>query len=308
MSGTITRVALAGATGNLGPAILKQLLAANFQVTVLTRASSTTTTTKHSFPPSVRVAPVDYDSLGSLVAALRGQDAVVSTLTSAALSKQLLLVEAAAQAGVKRFIPSDFGSNTVHPRVAALPSYADKVAVQKSLQAKAAAEPGAASLTYTIVLNGPFLDWGLEVGFVLDVKNRRATLYDGGDRVFSATTLPTVGKAVAAVLRKPDETRNRAVYVHDTATTLRKLYDMARKATPGEKWTEEVVSVDGLVAQAWDELTKENPDPEKFVMKFISAAIWGEGYGAHFETTDNELVGIREHTEDEVQAVVQRYV
>ena len=47
------------ATGNLGPAILDALLAANFSVTVLTRASST-----HAFPPSVTVARVDYESLG----------------------------------------------------------------------------------------------------------------------------------------------------------------------------------------------------------------------------------------------------
>jgi hypothetical protein len=269
-------------------------------VTVLTRTGTT-----HTFPSAVTVVPVDYDSLDSLVTALRGQDAVVSTLAAAALSKQLLLVDAAAQAGVKRFIPSEFGSNTVHPKAAALPSYTDKVAVQKALQAKAA-QPG--GMTYTIVLNGPFLDWGLLVGFLLDVKNRHATLYDGGDRVFSATTLPTVGKAVAGVLSRPDETRNRPVYVQDTATTQRALYEYARKATPGEKWTEEVVRIDDLLSQAWAELKKEQPDPDKFVMKFVTAAAWGEGYGAHFEKTDNELLGIREITEEEVQALVQRYV
>ncbi|GAB1311573.1 hypothetical protein MFIFM68171_01783 [Madurella fahalii] len=300
MSGKITKVALAGASGNLGPAILQQLLVANFQVTVLTRTGGSA----HSFPASVSVVHVDYNSLDSLVAALLGQDAVVSTIASAALAKQLLLVEAAARAGVKRFIPSDFGSNTVHPKTSTLPVYADKVAVQKALRNKAA-QPG--GLTYTIVLNGPFLDWGIMVGFVLGVKDRRAVLYDGGDRIFSTTTLATVGKAVAAVLSKPDETRNRPVYVHDTATTLKALYEKGKKATPGEKWTEEVVSTDDLLAEGWAELKKEHPDPRNFAMKFISAAIWGEGYGAHFEKTDNELLGIKELTEEEVQAIVERY-
>ncbi|KAL2016186.1 hypothetical protein VTK56DRAFT_4075 [Thermocarpiscus australiensis] len=300
MSGKITKVALAGATGNLGPAILEQLLAAGFEVTVLTRIGGST----HSFPASVKVAPVDYDSLDSLVAALGGQDAVVSTIASAALSKQLLLVEAAAQAGVKRFIPSDFGSNTVHPKAAALPVYADKVAVQKALQEKAA-QPG--GLTYSIILNGPFLDWGIMVGFLLGVKNRRVRLYDGGDRIFSTTTLPTIGKAVAAVLKKPEETKNRPVYVHDTTTTLKALYEKGKKATPGEKWTEEVVQIDDELGEAWAELKKERPDPNNFVMKFIHAAIWGEGYGAHFEKTDNELLGIKELTEDELQEIVGRY-
>jgi hypothetical protein len=244
--------------------------------------------------------------LESLVSALRGQDAVVSTLASAALAKQLLLVEAAAQAGVRRFIPSDFGSNTVHPKAAALPAYADKVAVQRALQEKAAAaQPG--GLSYTVVLTGPFLDWGLKVGFVLDVGRRHAVLYDGGERVFSTTTLPTIGRAVVGVLRKPEETRNRAVYVHDTATTLRALYELGKKATPGETWTEEVVRIEDELADAWAELKKEQPDPAKFVVKFYRAAVWGEGYGAHFETTDNELLGIKELTEEELQAIVSRY-
>lgn len=302
MSSKITKVALAGATGNLGPAILDQLLVAGFQVTALTRANNGGAA--RSFPAAVKVAPVDYDSLDSLVSALRGQDAVVSTLASAALAKQLLLVDAAAQAGVKRFIPSDFGSDTVNPKSAALPAYGDKVAVQKALQEKAA-QPG--GMTYTIVLNGPFLDWGVQVGFVLGIGRRHVTLYDGGDRVFSTTTLPTIGRAVAGVLRKPEETKNRPVYVHDTATTLRALYEKGKKATPGETWTEEVVSIDDELAEGWAELKKERPDPGKFVMKFIHAAIWGEGYGAHFEKTDNELLGIKELTDDEVQAIIGRY-
>jgi uncharacterized protein YbjT (DUF2867 family) len=105
------------------------LLAAGFEVTVLTREGST-----HSFPASVAVKHVDYDSLDSLVNALQGQDAVVSTLGSIALQEQqLLLVEAAVKAHVKRFIPSEFGSNTVNPKAAKLPVFAAKVAVQVSI-------------------------------------------------------------------------------------------------------------------------------------------------------------------------------
>lgn len=269
-------------------------------MTVLTRIGGTA----HSFPPSVKVQPVHYDSLDSLTAALCGQDAVVSALAGPAITKQFLLIEAATQAGVKRFIPSDFGSNTVHPKAAALPVYADKVAVQKVLREKAA-QPG--GLTYTIVINGPFLDWGIMVGFLLGLKDRHARLYDGGDRVFNTSTLATIGRAVVGVLSKPDETRNRPVYVHDTAMSARALYEMGKKATPGQKWTEEVVRIDDLLAEGWVEAKKEHPDHGKLIMFFASAAIWGEGYGARFEKTDNELLGIKELTEDEVQAIVSRY-
>ncbi|KAK8081679.1 NAD(P)-binding protein [Apiospora saccharicola] len=300
---SITKVALAGATGNLGPAILDQLLAAGFQVKVLTRQSSS-----HTFPDSVEVAPVDYDSLDSLVAALQGQDAVVSTLASLALEKQLLLVEAASQAGVQRFIPSDFGSNTVHPKTSKLPSYGHKVAVQEALKREAAAK-GGEGMTYTIVINGPFFDWAVRVGWLANLKKREINLWDGGDRAFSTTTLAGVGRAVAGVLEHPAETRNRAVFVQEAALSSRDLARYAKQATGGAEqgsWKEHQPSIDELVNAGWAELKKEQPNPDNWVMNFITAAVFGEGYGAHFEKNDNELLGVKEMGEDEVVAMLKK--
>jgi len=264
----------------------------------LTRQSST-----HKFPDSVEVAPVDYDSLDSLVAALEGQDAVVSTLAALALEKQLLLVEAASKAGVQRFIPSDFGSNTAHAKTSKLPSYGHKVAVQDALKREAANTTG--SMTYTVVMCGPFLDWGVRAGWLLDLKAREINLWDGGDRVFSTTTLPSVGKAVAGVLRHPAETQNRAVYVQDAALSARDLARLAKKATGGD-WKEHQPSLDELVNSAWAELKKETPNPDNWVMKFITAAVYGEGYGAHFEKNDNELLGIKEMSEDDIVVLLKK--
>ncbi|KAK8139027.1 NAD(P)-binding protein [Apiospora sp. TS-2023a] len=299
---SITKVALAGATGNLGPAILDQLLAAGFQVKVLTRQSSS-----HTFPDSVEVAPVDYDSLDSLVAALQGQDAVVSTLASLALEKQLLLVEAASKAGVQRFIPSDFGSNTVHEKTSKLPSYGHKISVQEALKREAAKGEGG-SMTYTIVINGPFFDWAVRVGWLANLKKHEINLWDGGDRVFSTTTLAGVGRAVAGVLKHPAETRNRAVFVQEAALSARDLARYAKQATGAEQgsWKEHQPSIDELVNAGWAELKKEQPNPDNWVMNFITAAVFGEGYGAHFEKNDNELLGVKEMSEDEVVAMLKK--
>ncbi|APA07637.1 hypothetical protein sscle_03g024070 [Sclerotinia sclerotiorum 1980 UF-70] len=95
-----------------------QLVKTSFEVAVLTRQSST-----HKFHSSVTVKPVDYEYLESLTSALTGQNAVISTLSSNVLDKQLLLVKAAAKAHVKRFIPSEFGSNTQRENTGALPVF-----------------------------------------------------------------------------------------------------------------------------------------------------------------------------------------
>ncbi|KAK3337603.1 hypothetical protein B0T19DRAFT_490158 [Cercophora scortea] len=298
MSSTITKVALAGATGNLGPAILNALVKAGFAVTVLTRQASPT-----SLPPSVTAVQVDYDSLDSLVAALTGQDALISTIAGTGLPKQLLLIDAAVQAGVKRFLPSEFGSNTLSPKTAALPIMQDKVAAQAALKAKAAANPG---FSYTLVINGPFLDWCAAVGLTVDIKKKHIVLYDGGDRKYSTTTLASVGAAVVGVLKKPEETKNRAVYVQDIVLSQRELAEIAKRATGGaEGWTEEVSSTEEALGKAWTELTGEKPNPMVFFMEFLKAVIWGEGYGSQFEVVDNALLGLKGLTEEEVQKVLE---
>lgn len=269
-----------------------QLLNAGFKVTVLTRQSSS-----HNFPRTVTVVPVDYDSLESLTNALKGQDAVVSTIASAAIVTQLRLVEAAAKAHVKRFIPSEFGSNTVAEKTRALPVFKDTIAVQDALQKEAAS----GGMTYTLICTGPFLDWGILVGFIINLKGKSISLYDGGDRVFSSTSLASIGNAVVGVLTHLEQTKNRPVYVQDTATTLKHMAALGKKVTGAEGWKETVVSINELLEQAWAELKKAQPDPKNFVMQFIKASIWGEGYGSHFEKLDNDLLGIEEWSDADLQ-------
>ncbi|KAI0556113.1 hypothetical protein F4679DRAFT_18325 [Xylaria curta] len=286
---SIIKVVLAGATGNLGPAILEQLLKAGFQVTVLTRQGST-----HDLPASVTVKPVDYDSVESLTAALRDQDAVVSTLGAIGLSKQLNLVEAAVKASIRRFIPSEFGSDTTSSKTAALPVFQHKIATQKAL----AREAANGNISYTAVITGPFFDWALKSGLIINPKQKIIALYDGGERHFSTTTLESIGKAVVGVLRKPEETKNRAVYVQDAAPTLKQLEAVAEKVT-GSAWQSQEVSIENDQLPPAFAGMGENP-----VFAQIIASIWGEGYGSHFEKLDNELLGLREFTETEIEAVV----
>lgn len=58
------------------------------------------------------VHKVDFESFDSLKDAFSGQDAVVSVVGSPGVSAQRLAIDAAIAAGVKRFIPSEFGVNT----------------------------------------------------------------------------------------------------------------------------------------------------------------------------------------------------
>lgn len=74
---TPTHVAIAGATGTLGPPILEALLAASHTVTVLTRVGSTAAG-KLRPHPNMSVREVDMADTGSITPALEGVSVVVS--------------------------------------------------------------------------------------------------------------------------------------------------------------------------------------------------------------------------------------
>ncbi|KAG2419155.1 hypothetical protein HFD88_002260 [Aspergillus terreus] len=290
-----TKVAIAGATGNLGPAVLKALKEAGFELTVLTRS------TKNSFDSDVRVAQVDYTSLDSLQAALAGQDALVITLGHVGLEPQMNLINAAVAANVKRIIPSEFGSNTTNPKAAALPVFADKVAVQKRLKEIAAAPSSKTS--YTLILNGPFFDWGLQVKFLINFAHPE--VYDGGDRKISTTTLSGIGRAVAGVLKDLDSTRNKAVFVDNVRISQNDLLRIAGK----EQVPKKQVSTADLEKEAFGELEKPNPNHMVFAFNLLKRGIFGEGYGSLFSEKDlwNDALGVPKLSEAEIAAIVSQY-
>jgi uncharacterized protein YbjT (DUF2867 family) len=58
------------------------------------------------------VIPVDYSDKESVKSALAGIDVIISTIATVALGLQTGIAEAAKEAGVKLFIPSEFGVPT----------------------------------------------------------------------------------------------------------------------------------------------------------------------------------------------------
>ncbi|KAJ5083467.1 NAD(P)-binding protein [Penicillium angulare] len=289
----MSKVVVAGASGNLGPSIIDQLLKNGFDVTVLSRQSSS-----HIFPEGVKVRHVDYTSRDSLCSALAGKNAVVSALPTHALDCQTLLIEAAVAAGVQRFIPSEFGSDTTNPNCALLPLFQNKILAHEMLKEKATQ----CGLSYTIIYTGPFLDWGMKHGF-MNIKGKFIDLYNNGDQIFSTTTLPSIGRAVCGVLMKPIETRNRVVRVHDIATTQKRILSMAKRVTGPYGWMVNKPSIEDMLSNSFTAYWQGMQDVDT-TAGFIAAASWGRGYGGVFEQTDNELLGIPMMSEDVLRGLI----
>jgi hypothetical protein len=270
-------------------------MSSKFKVTVFTRQTS-----NHKFPCGVDVVAVDYSDFTALTNALEGIDALVLVLGSLVIDQQERIIDAAIAVGVKRIIPSEFGTNLSNPRTRALPVFASKARIQDYLEEKTKG----GKTSYTLLHTGPFLDWGLKVGFAMNIFARQAEVYDGGDILFSTSTLRTVGKTVVAVLSHADETKNRAVYVQDTATTQNKLLAYAKEFTPGEKWDLQSVNSVEAEKEAYAALAAGDCSMKTFA-PLVKRGVFGEGYGGHFDKLDNELLGIKQMTDDEVKQVVK---
>jgi hypothetical protein len=132
------------------PAIVNALVASphGYSVSVLSRQSST-----YEPQAGIKLLKTDYTH-ESLVAALKGQDAVVSTISGTAIEAQKKVIDAAIAAGVKRYIPSEFGSDTTNPlALEYFPGWAQKVEVRKYLESKQD------QIEWTVILTGLFFDW-----------------------------------------------------------------------------------------------------------------------------------------------------
>ncbi|KAH7261786.1 hypothetical protein BKA59DRAFT_461818 [Fusarium tricinctum] len=289
-------VAVAGASGDLGSAVFSRLVASNkFNLTVLTRSGS-----KATFPEGTKVIEVDYDSLDSLTAALQGQDAVVSLVGSLVIPSQDLLIDAAVAAGVKRFLPSEFGSNLAVPSVRNLPVFRTKVIIEDKLIALA----NEGKISYTFVYNSAFLDWGINNNLFFDSAKSEITIWDDGNAEFSTTTLSSVGDAVVGVLSHPEETQDRIVYVQSTSLTLNKFLQLAKEVNPSKEWKVKHAKIDDAVAQSDANVAKGIFDWPTLSV-YLVRSIFDANSVPKFPKLDNELLGVKSVSDEEVKQLLK---
>ena len=116
--------------------------------------------------------------------------------------------------------------------MAAVPIFKGKIVMRDYLISKESE-----GLTWSGLLNGPFFDWGMQVGFLgYDIKNKKAVIYDDGNHYNDMTVLSTIGKAVAGILQHPAETANRYIHINSFRVTQNQVLAALEKVTGGAKW------------------------------------------------------------------------
>ncbi|KAF4464300.1 oxidoreductase [Fusarium albosuccineum] len=296
----IKSVAHAGAAGSLGVEVLKALVEAGFAVRVLSRQSGKVPA---PFASQVKEVVVDYNDPASLKSALEGVNAVVSTLGAPAVGQQQrALVDAAVDAGVQRFIPSNFGCDQQNPLTRQLPVFAEKVKTEDYLVEKAAQS----SLSYTFIYNNLFLDWGFSHGSLANAKEKKVTLYNGGDLAVSVTRLATVAKGVVGVLKNPEATKNRSVRIEDGKISFKTIAAIAQEAVTGA-WTIDEKDTNALKDASDKALAAGTLDGWVWFFYILQGGT-NAAYGPSFENIDNDVLGLARLSDKDLHALTKELI
>lgn len=142
------------AGGPFGTEMADALLRAGWNVTVLARKPS-------AVPPRSGATVVQFspDDHASLVRAMRGAEVVLCTVSGGnadPFTLQKPLIDAAIEAGVPRFVPSEYAADMAHPKAVASPIYESRRKVIAYLKEKA--EKG--EISYTIFHTGGLFEFG----------------------------------------------------------------------------------------------------------------------------------------------------
>ncbi|RSM05191.1 hypothetical protein CEP52_006391 [Fusarium oligoseptatum] len=207
MAGLIT-VGVIGATGKTGTSVVEGLLSSptNFSVTSLTRATSVDNSINQQFAAKgVHIVGYDLDGPSSaLVEILKPIDVLISCITWEHLDQQIPWIEAAKEAGVKRFVPSEW----VGPAPRGVIDIKDKkLEIFGVIQR--------ARLPYTIIDVGCFFQV-----FVPKMATKKFGLIDLGD----------IGKYVAQIVSDP-RTLNKRMFAYTDVLSMNEMWDIMAKAS-----------------------------------------------------------------------------
>jgi hypothetical protein len=294
------------AGGRSGGFIAKSLLeTGRFNLTAITRPDSSS-----ELPDGFNVVKASNDDHDALVAALRGQDALLITLSVLAPEgTQLKLIRAAAEAGVPWVLPNDWGCDTANSEVVN-----DIPGISKTPQGrKDIAATGVSS--YLSVTTGFWYEWSLAIppSYGFDFPSKTVTFFDEGETKISTSTWPQVGRAVAALLSLPikpegDDTerclehfRNKIVYVNSFNASQKDMLDSVLRVTGDklEDWTIQKEPARERYATAAKAL--QGGDRMAYVRMMYTRVFFDDGNG-NFEAregTANKILGLSEESIDE---------
>lgn len=195
-------IVVAGATGNLGGRIVRELLARNVEVRAIVRLETDQVKIKALEEKGVIVFQADTNSKSEISKYCAGAHCLVSALAGlreTIIDSQKIFLEAAVEANVQRFIPSDYSidfTNLKEGQNRNLDLRREFHRYLENIPVKA-----------TTIFNGPFMDLLTTDMPLILFKQKRILCWGDPDQIMEFTTIDNVAEFTAAVAMDDDTPR-----------------------------------------------------------------------------------------------------
>lgn len=301
-----------------------------YRLTVLTNPSQ-----KPYLPPRSDLAKITHKtsdfSPASLESAFAGHDLVISTTAGGDYEFQVRVIDAALAAGVRRFIPNEFGQDSLNEAVQArLPPSRERARViqyLKDAQGQSDRGVGAinggerdaatngegratdgtgAKLEWVAAAVGCILDQKLisgDLGF--DLKWQSATVHGTGSEQFAVTSLARIGVVVDSIIQRWEAVKNRYLYACGCIATANQIVEFLQKSTK-KAWEVGKVDTADCVREGQRRIERGWPDAGMFLMERSVLYDGGvNGVAAFLESDARRLLGL---DEESTEAIVEHAV
>ncbi|WP_412467946.1 NmrA family NAD(P)-binding protein [Pedobacter sp. KLB.chiD] len=275
-------ILVAGATGDLGGRLCRHLLKNGASVRVVVRAESNQDKVNELRESGVEIVAVSFEDEAGLVSACKGVSCVVSVLAGlreVIVTAQSQLLQAAVQAGVPRFIPSDFCTDFTQLQAGENRNFDLRKAFQSVLEAS--------NIKATSVFNGAFayvLQYDIPL---LDTKAKTITYYSGkADWQIDFTTIEDTAAFTACAAM--DDTAPRFLRIAGFRFSPSELAALTVRVFGEHFKLKEQGTLEQFLAYI-QKLRTENPDGEKQLypqwqqMQYLYSM-----FAAHHHALDND--------------------
>jgi hypothetical protein len=195
----------------------------------------------------------------SLEEVFAGQDLVISTMSGGDVELQTCIIDATVAAGVKRFIPHEFGHDTLNTRIQArIPKYAGRAKVLEHL--RNIASKATHDFNYIGIATGYTVDSNLISGAMgFDMQWHSATIHGIGTEPFAASSLERIGHVVVSVIQHWDQIKSHYIYAAGVVASANEVLRCAEQAT-GHEFTVGNHDVEDSVREGQSRIDRGFPD------------------------------------------------
>lgn len=197
-------ILLVGATGDLGSRVLRELVALRGTVRCLVRAGGPEERVARLRAAGAEVVAVDFGKVDELSQACKGGSVVVSAvsgLEDVIVGLQSRLLDAAVNAGVPRFIPSDFAIDYRRVPAGENRNLNFRDAFREVLERRQG------SIRVTSILSGAFMDMLTGVAPFILFPIRRILCWGDPDQLMDWTTIADTARYTAYAALDPEAPR-----------------------------------------------------------------------------------------------------